>query len=146
VVYLKESFKNSNSVIEYLARYTHKIAITSHRILSYQNGRLRFKYRDYQDKNKNKKLEMDALQFMHQFLTHTLPHRFVRIRYYGLMSHRNKQKNIADCRDYFGLDKMIVGPSKSWMDLYYGLTGRDLTLCSKCKTDHLEQINFVGSS
>lgn len=83
VVYLKEAFQNSGTVIEYLARYTHKIAITSHRIISYENDKVRFKYRDYQDGNKSKVAEIDVLKFMRLFLLHVVPKRFVRIRYYG---------------------------------------------------------------
>ena len=94
VVYLKESFKNSDSVIEYLARYTHRIAISNYRIISLKNDMVTFKYRDYKDNNREKTMKMQVYSFMQHFMMHVLPYRFVRIRYFGLLSHRNKKMQL----------------------------------------------------
>lgn len=105
VVYLKESFQGRESVIEYLARYTHRIAISNHRIVESKNGAVKFKYRDYADENREKTMELPAESFMHRFLMHVLPHRFVRIRYFGLLAHREKKRAIQACLKFYNISK-----------------------------------------
>ena len=80
VVYIKESFNNSNSVIEYLAKYTHRIAISNHRIISLEDDVVTFSYKDYADENKKKTMSLPVMQFMRRFLLHIVPYKFVRIR------------------------------------------------------------------
>jgi hypothetical protein len=145
VVYLKESFQNNRSVIEYLSRYTHKIAISNHRIESMDNGFVSFKYRDYKDGNKQKTARMDAQSFIHRFMLHVTPFRFVRIRYFGILSHRNKGKAIAACRDFYGITLTAKAVSFDWRELFLEKTGRDCSLCPVCKTGKLSTITFIPS-
>ena len=133
VIYLKESFKNNDSVIEYLARYTHRIAISNHRIISLKNDIVTFKYRDYKDNNKEKNMEMQALSFMRYFMIHVVPRRFVRIRYYGLLSHRNKKKAIEECRNFFKIIYKDKEVKLEWSDIYLKVTGKNIHLCPACK-------------
>ncbi len=144
VVYLKESFQNRNSVIEYLARYTHRIAISNHRIISLENNIVTFKYRDYKDSNKEKTAQMEVLTFMHRFMAHVLPYRFVRIRYFGILSHRNKKKAIQACRDFYGIDSKNFSSDKfDWRKLFIKKTGIDPTVCSVCGKGRLVAIEII---
>jgi hypothetical protein len=135
VCYLKESFKNNSSVIKYLGKYTHRIAISNHRILKLENRMVTFSYKDYKD-DKQKIKTVDVFRFIRMFLLHVVPYRFVRIRYYGLLANRNKQACLDSCREYFGI---VIADSteKSWMELYCELTGEDLSICPKCKVGRL---------
>ena len=132
VVYIKESFKNSDSVIEYLSKYTHRIAISNHRIISVKDGIVTFSYKDYEDNNKKKTLSIPVFQFMKRFLTHIVPYRFVRIRYFGLLSNSTKRKNIDRCREYYKIrEKKSV--KRTWQEILKNVTGVDICVCQKCK-------------
>lgn len=137
VVYLKESFQTSGNVIQYLGRYTHKIAISNHRIISEENGIVTFTYRDYKDGNKKKLMRMDVYSFMRRFMLHVVPCRFVRIRYYGILAHRNKQKAIRACREFFHVQNPDTQKTFSWQDILLKKTGRDCTRCPVCKEGRL---------
>lgn len=135
VCYLKESFKDNSMVIKYLGKYTHRIAISNHRILKLENRMVTFSYKDYRD-NKQKTKTVEVLRFIRLFLLHVVPYRFVRIRYYGLLAHRNKKAALESCREYFGV--VAAEPTEqSWMELYCELTGKDLSLCPECKSGRM---------
>lgn len=88
--------------MEYLGRYTHWVAISNHRILSLQNGKVTFTYRDRKDKDKKKTEEIPAEEFIRRFLLHVLPSGFMRIRSFGFLANRSKKENIARCRELLG--------------------------------------------
>ena len=92
VVFCKESFKNANSVIEYLGRYTHRVAISNHRIKSIRNGHVSFEWKDRIHNNQTKLMTLTGPEFLRRFLLHILPGRFMKIRHYGLLSNRNHVK------------------------------------------------------
>jgi len=144
VVYLKESFKNSSSVIEYLSRYTHRIAISNYRILSVKNSVVEFKYRDYKDNNHEKIAQMDVLKFMRKFLMHTVPHRFVRIRYFGIFAHRNKQQSLDACREIYGI---LINSNRpfDWRELLIAKTGVDYSLCPECGMGKMVIEKFIAA-
>ena len=98
VVYCKPPFKNAGHVIEYLGRYTHRVAISNNRILKLENGIVTFKWRDYRDGNKQKQMSLDANEFIRRFLIHVLPDRFTKIRHYGLLSPVNKATKLKLCK------------------------------------------------
>lgn len=137
VVYLKESFQGKESVIEYLARYTHRIAISNHRIVSVNDDLVRFRYRDYADENKEKIMELPAESFINRFMMHIVPKRFVRIRYFGFLSHRNKKKAVAACREFYGIKKKNDIVPQSWHEIYLKVTGRNISCCPACKSGKL---------
>src|SRR6056297_3874358 len=98
VVFFKPSFANPEAVIEYLGRYINKVAISNHRIIKIEKGKVIFKYKDYSDNDKMKYMALDVFEFIRRFLLHVLPKRFVRIRYYGIMCHRYRKQNLLFCR------------------------------------------------
>jgi len=133
VVYLKESFNNHESVIEYLSKYTHRIAISNYRIKEVKNGFVTFTYRDYKDDNKVKPKTLHVMEFIRRFLMHIVPERFVRIRYYGLLSHRNKSKNVEDCYDFYKKKIKKREEKQSYRELFKIITGKDICTCPNCK-------------
>jgi len=134
VVYLKESFQGRESVIEYLARYTHRIAISNHRIVEFKDGIVKFSYRDYADENRKKIMEISAESFISRFMMHVVPRRFVRIRYYGILSHRNKKRAVEACREFFEIVKKNEKIPDTWIEIYLCVTGKNISCCPVCKT------------
>ena len=102
VVYVKPPFGGAGQVLEYVSRYTHRIAISNHRILSFTDHRVTFRWRDYADGNRQKVMALDAIEFLRRFLMHVLPDRFVRIRYYGFLTSSKRRKNITLARVLLG--------------------------------------------
>ena len=97
-VYAKRTFPTVHNVVEYLARYTHRIAISNYRIVKLVSDRVFFSYRDTAGNNKRKVMDLPAVEFIRRFLLHVVPKRFVRIRYVGLLSNRMRVRNIELCR------------------------------------------------
>lgn len=97
-VYNKKVFSNPKAVIEYLGRYTHKIAITNNRIVKFEKGNVTFKYRDNKDAGKEKEMTITAWEFVRRFLQHVLPTGFQKIRYIGIHSNRNKNTKLKLCK------------------------------------------------
>ena len=95
VVFAKRPFDTVHSVIEYLGRYTHKIAISNHRLQKMENDKVAFSYKDYKHGAVKKTMELDAMEFVRRFSMHILPKAFVRIRHFGILSSTSKKKNIA---------------------------------------------------
>lgn len=138
VVYSKPPFKNAGYVVEYLGRYTHRVAISNHRIVKLEDGMVTFKWRDYKDNNKQKEMTLTANEFIRRFLVHVLPTGFTRIRHYGLLSPRNKATKLKQCKR---LTKTAVRSKPMLklpaLDFLEKLTGRDFTLCPCCGVGHL---------
>jgi Putative transposase/Transposase zinc-binding domain len=103
VVYAKPPFSGPEQVLEYVSRYTHRIAISNNRILSFADNQVTFTWRDYADGNRKKVMVLDALEFLRRFLQHVLPDRFVRIRYFGFMANGRRRENIELARALIGL-------------------------------------------
>lgn len=95
VVYAKAPFAGPKQVIEYLGRYTHRVAISNHRIESVKDGKVSFRYKDYCDENKQKLMTLNATEFLRRFCLHILPQRFVKIRHYGFLSSRRKAAELT---------------------------------------------------
>jgi len=131
VVYCKPPFKSAACVLEYLGRYTHRVAISNNRILSVDNEQVTFKWRDYKDNNKWKVMSVSAYEFIRRFLMHVLPHRFMKIRHYGLLANRDKTKRLTLCKHltFTPIDEKIRA---SALDLLSRMFGRDFTLCVHC--------------
>lgn len=98
VVYAKRPFLGPQQVIEYLGRYTHKIAISNHRLELVTKDQVTFRYKDYRQAGTNKSMSLSAHEFIRRFALHILPHRFVRIRHYGILASRFKQLNLEQIR------------------------------------------------
>jgi len=97
-VYNQKVFSTPDAVIEYLGRYTHKIAITNNRILKFENGLVTFKYRDNKDGGREKELTLSAEKFINRYIQHVLPTGFMKIRYIGILSNANKKTKLLACK------------------------------------------------
>lgn len=100
IVYAKPPFGGPEQVLEYVSRYTHRIAISNRRILSFTNNKVTFEWRDYSDRNRKKVMTLDALEFLRRFLMHVLPDRFVRIRYFGFLSNSQRARSVSVAREF----------------------------------------------
>jgi hypothetical protein len=144
VVYSKRPFKRSTTVLKYLSRYAYKIAISNHRIIKVEDGQVYFTYKDYSDGNKKKTIKLDALEFIRRFLLHILPDRYMKIRYYGLLSNSCRKECIALCRELLGVEG---GPEdeegesleayEDWIELRAHIFEHELFICPRCKKGHL---------
>ena len=134
VVYAKKPFAGPKRVLEYLGRYTHRIAISNHRILSIDNGEIVFTYKDRQDDNKTKEMILPADEFIRRFLLHVLPYRFMKIRYYGFLANRIRRKSILLIRRLIGIAVELTPLIKETLqEKILRITGKDIYLCPECK-------------
>jgi hypothetical protein len=99
VVYVKEPFTSVQNLVKYLARYTHRVAISNYRIREFQNGSVTFSYKDYKDQDKEKNMTVSAVEFIRRFMLHILPEGFMRIRQYGFLSNKTKKKRLPLIRE-----------------------------------------------
>jgi len=133
VVYAKKSFGSPQTVLEYLGRYTHRVALSNDRILSVQNGQVTLSYRDRKEGGKKKTVSLEAHEFIRRFMLHVLPDGFMRIRHFGFLANRAKKHALAQCRKLLKLDAALPEiPKKSAHDLLLELTGIDLNRCPSC--------------
>lgn len=102
VVYAKRPFGGPEAVLKYLARYTHRVAISNRRLLQFENGQVTFSWKDYAHDNRQSTMTLEAAEFIRRFLLHVLPSSFVKIRYYGFMANRYRKENLARCRALLG--------------------------------------------
>jgi hypothetical protein len=102
VVYIKKPFGGPEHVLHYLARYTHRVAISNHRLLGMENGKVTFRWKDYAHGGKQRKMTLVAEEFIRRFLLHVLPKSFVRIRHYGWMANRCRRERATLCRALLG--------------------------------------------
>ncbi len=155
MVYAKPPFGGPEHVLRYLGHYTHRVAISNHRLLSLNNGRVQFKVRDYADANRTKILTLDAVEFIRRFLLHVLPRRFVRIRHYGLLAARNVKMKLDQARnllvptsDGVDRDQPAPPPRATWWQRFLRLTGIDLMACPFCGNGRLvrHELALAGRS
>ena len=100
VVYAKRPFDGPEQVLKYLARYTHRVAISNRRLLSLADGRVTFEWKDYAAGNQTKTMTLDAVEFIRRFLLHVLPSGFVHIRHFGFLANRTRKEKLALCRSF----------------------------------------------
>jgi Putative transposase/Transposase zinc-binding domain len=98
VVYAKPPFGGPEQVLKYLARYTHRVALSNHRLVKLEDGRVTFRYQDYADARKEKRLTLSAEEFLRRFVQHVLPKGFMKIRHYGLLSSRHREERLRLAR------------------------------------------------
>jgi len=102
VVYVKRPFHGPEVVLKYLARYTHRVAISNGRLLAYRAGQVTFRYKDYAQGNKQRVTTLAASEFIRRFLLHVLPDGFMRIRHYGYLANRHRHRKLETCRRLLG--------------------------------------------
>ena len=134
VVYCKPPFKRPEDVIDYMGRYTHRVAISNDRIVDIHSGQVTFKYRDRGDNDKIKYMTLDAFEFIRRFLLHVLPDGFMKVRHYGLLSNRNSKTKLELCKALLGVcvQEDDSNEKETWEDLFLRLTGIDLRICPIC--------------
>lgn len=133
LVYMKEAFNGALSVINYLGRYTHRIAISNRRIIRIEDDKVIYMAKDYADGGKMKETSVPGTEFIRMFLMHVLPKGFVRIRHYGLLSCRCKKVKMTLCRNLLGCEQYISKlRGKSVADKIKILYNHDICKCKKC--------------
>ena len=134
MVYCKPPFKRPEDVIDYVGRYTHRVAISNDRIVDIHSGQVTFKYRDRADKGAIKYMTLDAFEFIRRFLLHVLPDGFMKVRHYGLLSNRNRKTKLQLCKALLGVlfQEDDNGEKETWEDLLLRLTGVDPRICPTC--------------
>ena len=142
VVNIKEPIKHPEYVLEYLGRYTHRVAISNQRIVSLKNGKVTFKYKNRKN-NQMDKTSVEAVEFIRRFLLHAMPKGFVRIRHFGFLANRNKTKNLAKIRRLHNLPEIKKRVEKSVQEMMLKLTGIDITLCPCCKKGKMQIVGKI---
>lgn len=133
VVYAKRPFGGPTQVLKYLARYTHRVAISNRRLLGLQDGQVRFQYKDYTDGSKTKSMTLDAVEFMRRFLMHVLPSGFMRIRHYGFLGNRHRQAKLELCRRLLGSEPVQAAEACEPSESDGSAVERDVhVLCPAC--------------
>jgi hypothetical protein len=130
VVYAKRPFGGPEHVLHYLARYTHRVAISNHRLVSVADGNVTFRWKDYAHGSKQRKMTVTAEEFLRRFMLHVLPRRFVRIRFSGFLANRRRKQLLPLCRQLLGDNSPSppvpnVGaakPSSTWLCPHCGGT------------------------
>jgi hypothetical protein len=134
VVYAKRPFAGPAQVLDYVGRYTHRVAISNNRLLSMDDGKVRFRWKDYRDGNRQKTMTLDGGEFMRRFLIHVLPDGFHRIRYFGFLGNCQRARKLARCRELLGMaTDDPPDPPADHRDRFEALTGRSLRECPHCR-------------
>jgi hypothetical protein len=132
MVYSKPPFGSPKQVLAYLARYTHRVALTNQRLVKITAEEVTFTWKDYADAETPRQMTLSGEEFLRRFLLHVLPERFVRIRYFGLFANRHREQTVALCRS------LLPGPPppklevEAWQARLQRLTGIDPLLCATC--------------
>jgi hypothetical protein len=134
-------------VLDYVGRYTHRVAISNNRLLDIEDGQVQFRYKDYRHDNQQKVMTLAADEFIRRFLLHVLPDGFHRIRYYGFLGNRYRQEKLQRCRQLLGMasaDQTTPATEpKDYRDRYEQLTGVSLRLCPVCRQGRMIRIELL---
>jgi Putative transposase/Transposase zinc-binding domain len=134
IVYAKPPFGGPQRVLKYLARYTHRVAISNHRLRSLENGSVSFDWKDYAHRNRTGTMTVDAVEFIRRFLLHILPSGFVRIRQFGFLANRTRQQKLELCRALCAARQLPSSP----VDI------KDPHLCPICKLGRLLVVEILA--
>ena len=151
VVYAKRPFAGPQQVLDYVGRYTHRVAISNHRLLDAENGQVRFRWKDYRDGDCMKTMTLAADEFIRRFLLHVLPAGFHRIRYYGFLASRYRSEKLTQCRRLLGMHSAgmaqePVPPNQDYRERYEELTGRSLRVCPHCRKSNMIVVAILPKS
>ena len=138
VVYAKPPFGGPKQVLKYLANYTHRVAISNHRLVSMNEGQVRFRWRNYARGSRIRVMALDAAEFVRRFLLHTLPRGFVRIRHGGLLANSCRKDKLALCRELLGAAEPPPPGTEGDAD-------KGPVLCPQCKRGYLTRVDIPAS-
>lgn len=139
VVYSKAPFGGPEKVLEYLGRYTHRVAISNHRLANIDDDSVTFSYRDRNDASQKKVMTLTGHEFIRRFMLHVLPRGFMRIRHYGLLASRTKTKALNACRQTLGVSKPEPTTKKSPEQRLFEICGIDLFKCPCCNQGRMQK-------
>jgi hypothetical protein len=141
-VYAKAPFAGPMQVLSYLARYTHRIAISNERIVAVEDDHVHFRYKDYAAGSLVKELRVEASEFLRRFLLHVVPRGFMRVRHYGLLANRHRAARLARCRELLGAAAPRPAPvtTPSAAERILHLTGIDILRCPVCGESAMRRI------
>jgi hypothetical protein len=139
VVSVRNPIPNPQHVLEYLARYTHRVAIANSRLLALKDGMVSFRYKDRQN-NILKQTTLSAVEFIYRFVLHTLPQGFVRIRHYGFLANRDRTAHLSLIQRLLKWTSQVRPVSHSLQRIMLRLTHIDITLCPRCKKGRMQKI------
>ena len=140
MVYAKAPFGGPDRVLDYLGRYTHRVAISNNRLKEFKDGQVTFAYKDYKHEQRHKAMTVSADEFLRRFLLHVLPDSFQRIRHYGLLGNRNRAQNLGRCRELLAMPAPIPQPERNYRERWQQLSGHDPLQCPKCKRGKMVRI------
>ena len=145
VVYAKPPFGGPKQVLEYLGRYTHRVAISNSRLREFSDGVVTFAWKDYRHESRNKTMRLDAREFIRRFLLHVLPSGFQRIRHYGLLANRYRELRLNQCRNLLAAPAPVVVQleAEDYRDRYQRLTGVSLRDCPHCGGGQMVRIETL---
>jgi hypothetical protein len=143
VVHVKPPFGGPQRVLKYLARYTHRVAISNHRLRSLESGRVSFEWKDYADRGRTKTMSLDAVEFIRRFLLHVLPSGMVRIRQFGFLANRFRQHKLELCRTLLAVRPL---PASADSDTSADPNLADAQACPVCKIGRLLVIELLPAS
>jgi Putative transposase/Transposase zinc-binding domain len=148
VVYAKAPFAGPEQVLDYVGRYTHRVAISNNRLLDIENCQVRFRWKDYRRSDQVKTMTLSAEEFIRRFLLHVLPNGFRRIRYYGFLGNRGREEKLAVCRRLLGMqvaENAIPEPpaETDYRDRYEDLTGHSLRQCPQCRKGNMLVVRIL---
>ena len=149
VVYAKRPFAGPEQVLDYVGRYTHRVAISNNRLLDIDHGKVTFRYKDYRHDSQQKTMTLDAEEFIRRFLLHVLPDGFQRIRYYGFLGNRYRKEKLARCRELLDMPACEVPPpegSQDYRDRCEELTGSSLRECPVCHQGRMAVVAILPPS
>jgi hypothetical protein len=150
VVYAKRPFAGPQQVLDYVGRYTHRVAISNHRLLEIENDQVRFEWKDYRTGGQVKTMTLSAEEFIRRFLLHVLPSGFQRIRYYGFLGNRYRQPKLDQCRRLLGMpmpDQVPAAPVEpDYRDRYEDLTDASLRQCPQCQRGRMIPVALLPRS
>jgi hypothetical protein len=135
-------------VLDYVGRYTHRVAISNNRLLDIENDQVRFKWKDYRGGDQVKTMTLTAEEFIRRFLLHVLPNGFQRIRYYGFLGNRHREEKLAVCRHLLGMPQVEKDNAEpvtetDYRDRYEDLTGRSLRQCPQCRQGNMVVVQIL---
>ena len=150
VVYAKRPFAGPEQVLDYVGRYTHRVAISNNRLLDIEGGQVSFRYKDYRNQGQQKTMTLSAEEFIRRFLLHVLPHGFHRIRYYGFQGNRYRKEKLDQCRQLLGMPIPEVptesSETRDYRDRCEELNGVSLRICPVCRRGHMVLIDTFEAS
>jgi hypothetical protein len=147
VVYAKRPFAGPAQVLDYLGRYTHRVAISNHRLVSLKDDEVRFRYKDYAHGNRRKVLSLEPTEFIRRFLLHVLPSGFMRIRHYGILANRTKREKLAQARTALDSAPTPQPPEpESVAAFWLRVASLDIHQCPHCKAGRMIVIGSISAS